>query len=375
MVQTLEWTEKEKKKEKQKDAPKTVKSSKKRPDVGEKDDFAEFIENAKADALSEDTMIDPEKDEVLDEKTKKQVKFLDEEDHSSVSSTALCERLVTPNRREWYLRTQLTLNARYSYNNTKVIYEEWILTYHGPRSTVRSSVGFMGIKFKAYDEDNEHWDIEPELRSQGELQSAYKNAVGTLTECKYRASVDKALKAFPEHARDLVDWLIEDRTDSTNNERYIRQWSVIAVRPKEKHAYHSGKKLIKSVKGSDWLIMIKGETVGKVERRRPDRWEDPWRQPNKARRYYPRHYDRFEDREDKRHRPHYEEYNEYMPRPPVRLGTGYEREESRLAGEDEDPLDGTYMEGMVHVGMFESREDAERRMDKVLDDMAGKVTA
>lgn len=92
MVQTLERTEKDKKKEKQKDAPKTVKSSRQRPDVGEKDDFAEFIENAEADALSEDTMIDLDKSEARDRKTKKQVKFADDDDRSSVSSFEPHER-------------------------------------------------------------------------------------------------------------------------------------------------------------------------------------------------------------------------------------------------------------------------------------------
>lgn len=231
----------------------------------------------------------------------------------------------------------------------------------------------MGIKFKAYDEETEYWDIEPELRSQGELQSAYKIATASLTDAKYRASIDKALKAFPEHGRDLIDWLIEDRNDATNNEKFIRQWSVAAVRPKEKHAYRSGKKLIKSVKGSNWLIMIKGETLGKVERRRPDRWDDPWRKPS-TRRYYPRHYDRYDEREYIRPRPHYEEYNDYAPRPPVRVMPPYDRREEEDDDDEEDPLDNTFVSGMINVGMFSSQEDAEKRMDKVLDDMAGKVT-
>ena len=92
MVQALERTEKDKK-EKQKEAPKTVKSSRKRPDVGEKDDFAEFIENAEADNSSEDTMIDPEKHEPQDKK-KKQVKFVDGDDRNSVSSFEPHERWV-----------------------------------------------------------------------------------------------------------------------------------------------------------------------------------------------------------------------------------------------------------------------------------------
>ena len=263
------------------------------------------------------------------------------------------------------------IGNRHFRDETKPVFEEWLLSYHGPRSTVRSSVGFMGIKFKSYDEDNEHWDIEPELRSQGELQSALENLTASIPESKYRASIDKALKAFPEVARDLIDWLIEDRTDSTNDEKYIRRWTVVAVRPKEKHAYRSGKKLIKAVKGSDWLIMIKGETLGKVERRRPGRWDDPWRKPYGTRRYYPRHYDRYDDMEYERHRPHYEDYDEPFRRPPIRVRP-YEK--GVEDDEEEDNFDGTYMSGTVNVDIFSSREDAEKRMDKVLDDMAGKVS-
>jgi hypothetical protein len=184
-----------------------------------------------------------------------------------------------------------------------------------------------------------------------------------MSESKYRSSVDKAIKAFPEDARNLIDWLIEDRSEATNNERFMRQWSVVAVRPKAKHTYREGKKLVKSVKRSDWLIMIKGETLRKVERRRPDRWDDPWRKPS-SRRYYPHHYDRYDDREYYRHRPHYAEYDESVPQPPVRVVA-----EPYV---EDPPVDDGFRSGLVNVGMFSSQDDAEARMDKILDDMTGK---
>jgi len=354
MVRTLEKTEKDKKeklaleekRQRLKEAPKTVKSSRKRPDVGEKDDFAEFIKAAETDALSEDTIIDIDINEVRGKKNKKQVRFEDD-DRSSVSS--------------------FEAHTRHFHEETKVVFEEWLLSHHNPRSTVRRSWGLMGLKIKECEEEAEYWDIEAKLRSQGELQSAYKNATSSTTASKYQASLDKAVKALPEHARDLIDWLIQDRHEATNNEKFVRQWSVVAVRPKEKHAYRAGRKLVKSTKDSDWLIMIKGETVGKVERKRPHRYDDPWRKPA-PRRSHPRLYDRYE-REYVRPRPHYEEYDLYPRRPPVRF-VPYEDEE-----EEEDRLDNTFLSGTVAVGMFSSQEDAESRMDKVLDDMAGKVTA
>lgn len=234
--------------------------------------------------------------------------------------------------------------------------------------------GLLGLKIKEYDEVAENWILEPELRSQGELKSAHENAMSTMSESKYRSSIDKSIKALPEHARDLIDWLVEDRAVATNNSRFVRQWSVAAVRPREKHAYRSGsKKLVKNVKEHDWLIMIKGVNLGKVARTVPDRFMDPWAPP-RILRCYPGRYDRFDGRDSARSRPrpHYEEEN-YIPRPPVRAGEqrGYGSEGD--SDEDEpDPINDAFRSRMINVGMFSSQDDAEERMDKVLDDMAAK---
>jgi hypothetical protein len=266
----------------------------------------------------------------------------------------------------------LTCRIRHFRSDTKVVYEEWLLSYHCLRSVVRRSWGLLGLKVKEYDEETEYWDIEPELRSQSELKAAHENATSCFSESKYRSSIDKAIKALPQHARDLIDWLVEDRTEATNNEKFIRQWSVAVVRPKEKHVYHTGKKLVKNVKSTDWLIMIKGETLGCAERTRPDRWDDPWRKP-RPRRRYPRHYDRYDEREYNRHRPHYEEYDADVPRPPVRVVDEDRRYETESESDD-DPMDGGFRSGMINVGVFTGQEDAEKRMDKILDDMAGKLS-
>lgn len=82
-MERLELKEKGEKGEK---APKSVKSSRKRPDVGEKNDFADFIEKAQADTLSEDTAIEADDEVQFDkekEKKKKQVKFAGTDDDSS----------------------------------------------------------------------------------------------------------------------------------------------------------------------------------------------------------------------------------------------------------------------------------------------------
>ena len=41
-------------------------------------------------------------------------------------------------------------------------------------------------------------------------------------------------------------------------------------------------------------------------------------------------------------------------------------------GED-PPVDDGFRSGLVNIGMFSSQGDAEARMDKILDDMTGKL--
>jgi dolichyl-phosphate-mannose--protein O-mannosyl transferase len=105
---------------------------------------------------------------------------------------------------------QLTHKIRHLHSENKVVYEEWLLSFHGQKSVVRRSWGLLGLKVKEYDEETEYWDIEPELRSQSELKAAHENAASSTTESKYRSSIDKAIKALPQHARDLIDWLVEE---------------------------------------------------------------------------------------------------------------------------------------------------------------------
>ena len=291
---------------------------------------------------------------------------------AAVSQAALMRG--KPYNQDLSIRPLLSCRIRHIRPDAKVVYEEWLLSYHGRRSVVRRSWGLLGLKVKEYNEETDYWDIEPELRSQSELKAAHENATSSVSESKNRSSVDKAIKALPQHARDLIDWLVEDRMEATNNDNFIRQWSVAAVRPKEKHVYRQGKKLVKNVKSTDWLIMIKGETLGCTARTRPGRWSDPWRKPI-PRRCYPRYYDRYDEREyNTQYRPHYEEYDRHAPRPPTRVTDDRHYESDSESESEDDPMDDGFRSGMINVRVFTGQENAEKRMDKILDDIAGKVT-
>jgi hypothetical protein len=250
--------------------------------------------------------------------------------------------------------------------DTKEVLEEWRLRWSGSKKYITQSVKFLGLKVKRYDEDPGFWGIDPELCSQSELQDTLRHLMSNTSPANYRASVNKAMRALPEQARETVEGLVELRTQSTSNYQFKRQWGVVAVRPKIKNHF-GGDSWFKSVKSQDWLIMIKGETLDHTERRRPDRWDDPWRKP-----YRPVH--------RRRHYPTEDEYYDidYRRRSipaPVRRPSPMsllEDNRHRLLSWDAE-VDG-YRPGTIVVGDAFSHDDAEKKMDEILTDLPSKLT-
>lgn len=106
---------------------------------------------------------------------------------------------------------------------------------------------------KRYDEDPGFWGIDPEFRSQAELQNDLTDLTSNLSPAKYKASVDKAMRALPLNARDVVEGLVEDRFRSTSRFNVKRQWTVVAVRSKTKYNFGDEPKWFKSPKDRDWV--------------------------------------------------------------------------------------------------------------------------
>jgi hypothetical protein len=243
------------------------------------------------------------------------------------------------------------------------------LRWEEPRRDIRQSVKLLGIKVKSYDEDPGYWGIDPELRSQSELLTIFHTLKSSVSPSKYRASVNKAMRALPEEARACVEGLIEDREKNTSNYQFKRQWSVVAVRPKIKNHF-GGDSWFKSVKSRDWLIMIKGETLDCTERRCPARWDDPWRKPYKPVRRIRRSPDHPVAIEDEYYDMDYHRRPLPAPiRPPSPM-TLLEDNRHRLLSRDAE-VDG-FRPGTIVIGDVFGHNDAEKKMDEILTDLPNK---
>jgi hypothetical protein len=106
---------------------------------------------------------------------------------------------------------------------------------------------------KRYDEDPGFWGIDPEFRSQSELQDDLDTLTSNLMPAKYKASVDKAMRGLPGDAREVVEGLIEDRVRNTTYSDIKRQWTLVAVRPKIKYNFGNEPGWFKSSKNRDWV--------------------------------------------------------------------------------------------------------------------------
>jgi len=340
------------------DAEKALKSSRNRPDVGQKDDLEKpVLERKNSNAASELTMIEPTLE-------KKRVRILPsiEDDRRSICS--------------------LDSMDDSNFLDTKEIFEEWTLRWNPGRKNARKSWGLMGMKIKEYYEDPGFWGIDPEYRSQAELQDAYDDMTANASEIKHRATVNKAMRNLPADARESIEGLIELREKACSNGKFQRQWSVVAVRPKTKYHY-GGEGLFKSSKNKDWYIMLKGETVDRKERKLPNRWDDPWRKPyqplvRSRRRHIDDDYYGGDWPRDRVRRlspirrprsPVYYPPPVHMPAFPMAvMEDNRHRELSRDA-----EIDG-YRPGTIVVGNVPTAGEAEKKMEKILEDLPGKFT-
>jgi hypothetical protein len=297
-------------------------------------------------------------------------------------------------------RVRLTdddLNSIYSYDSTDdifsnatEIFEEWLLRWNEPRRDVNSSFGILGIRVKSYEERAAYWGVDPELRSQAELQDMYVRLIKSTSESRNAALVDRAMRKLPVDAREEVECLLEDREKASSNDRFRRQWTVVCVRPKAKYHY-GGEGFFKSAKSQDWLIMLKGETVDRVIRKLPDRFEDAWRNPYpppltrpRGRRLqrrrgpdnrhdFSRQDHDFLDREILREFPPFRAPSPYRPaRSPSRNFSPLPDFRHRALTRDAE-LDG-YRPGTIVVSEVPTAGEAEKKMDVILGNLTGKFT-
>jgi hypothetical protein len=264
------------------------------------------------------------------------------------------------------------LNIIYSYFRDKEVLEEWLLRWTNPIKDVRASISLLGIGFKKYHEDPGYWGIDPEMRSQVELQEALQVLTSNSSQANYRDSVYKAISSLPESAREVVEGLLEDRAKNTSNENHTRRWTVVALRPQVKNHFEKDR-FFKSKKSQDWLIMIKGETLDRKRRQVTNRWYDPWRKPYhpRSRRRPVRPYfddDYIVDERDYSRRP------VYPHPPPMRYPSPPLVDERRYRDTSRDSEGYGFSPGRILVGQVPDHEEAERKMDEILTDLPNKFT-
>jgi hypothetical protein len=213
---------------------------------------------------------------------------------------------------------------------------------------------------KTYCEDPGFWSTSPELRTQAEMKKQHQSAAGDMSAAEHKAAMQKAAQAIPKSGGRSIDRLIQDRTDACSHEAAKCQWSVVAIRPQQKYPYGSAKKWGKDPLTTDWIVTIKGETIDTAERHRPNVGEDSWRR----RVIYPeRHYPR--------RRPYREVDDiEMVPRRPY--PNVVRPREERLV-EPRLPryngIDDELQNGMIVIGKLMSREDAEKKLEKIWFEM------
>ena len=132
----------------------------------------------------------------------------------------------------------------------------------------------IGLKFAEYEEKPGYWGLYPELRSQAELKEKHELAACGVSKSKYEASIEKTIRALPTDAQKSLYILAHDR-EWASCRGFRCHWYVAAIEPKHKQSSFFGL----SSKCTEWLVMIKGETIDEGMKGRPVRSGDPWMKP------------------------------------------------------------------------------------------------
>lgn len=259
---------------------------------------------------------------------------------------------------------------------TEEIYEEWILRWNEPIRDVTRSWGFLGLKFKNYYENRGFWGTDPEFRTVKEMKEAETLFSADKSSAKAKEAICKVLQALPNEGGIAVDHLLDERTEASSHEDAKREWSIVAVKPKQKFPYGAGnKKWGKDPKYTDWLITIKGVTVDTQDRSRNFRRDDPWRKHNRNSSYNRRYRSRSPIG---RHHSGRRDYIDIRPRDrspfrPLPVMRNPVRTPLPMRERGEIYIADGYVQGKVVVGKIMTKKEAEDKMIGIWDDMITKA--
>lgn len=163
-------------------------------------------------------------------------------------------------------------------------YEAWVIrTVEGDARDSRRSWRFLGLRVTEHKKEPSFWEVSPQLRSQEELKDRVEDLYADILKSGRSKYVKDIVTTLPARVREEIEYLIEDRERATSNTHFKREWQVVDVEETEKKQKLLSKTWIskrKTCEPTAWTIIIRGQSNDEKERRRPQRYGDPWRKPH-----------------------------------------------------------------------------------------------
>jgi hypothetical protein len=161
-------------------------------------------------------------------------------------------------------------------------YEYWLIQkIEGEKKTVRSW-GFLGMRMTEDLEDTAYF-VEGKPKPQKQMKEREEEAKTDEEKAKREARIKKTLAAMPRRLQTEIGCIIQDRERTSSNTKFIREWSLVDLKPLKPKIQTPAISWGAWWKGqggtSQWECIIKGVTVETAEEKMktPNRYDDPFR--------------------------------------------------------------------------------------------------
>jgi len=161
-------------------------------------------------------------------------------------------------------------------------YEYWLIQkIEGEKKTVRSW-GFLGMRMTEDMEDTAYF-VEGKPRPQKQMKARDEEAKTDEEKAKREARIQKTLAAMPRRLSTEIQYIIQDRERTSSNTKFIREWSLVDLKPLKPRIHTPAISWGAWWKGqggtAQWECIIKGVTIETAEEKMkiPNRYDDPFR--------------------------------------------------------------------------------------------------
>lgn len=168
------------------------------------------------------------------------------------------------------------------------LYEYWLLQRLEGENRGRRGWRFLGLKVTEHFEET-IFSAEGRPKPQKELKARDEEVTTDEEKAKREAKIKKAIAAMPHRLQTELECIIRDRDRSCSNPRYVRDWSVIDIKPLKPKITTPAMSWGAWWKGeggnAEWECIIKGITITTAEKdesmKMPNRFADPFRRFNR----------------------------------------------------------------------------------------------